>query len=161
MNVAEKLEQEHDTATQLSSGVIRLTDELDQLREKLEQAEQEESRLKALIAEADEECGSLIWRSDHSRILSKSEARIKELEQELTAIRERDRWIPVSEKLPEVGQEVEIFTTSMRRFIVIRDGNYFEFCLQGTRYAFHWQDDVTHWRPLPAPPAEHAQEQSQ
>lgn len=55
---------------------------------------------------------------------------------------ERQRWIPCSERLPEAGEEVLVFSRS--RGIAV---DYYDRCLFG--YA-----DVTHWMPLPEPPGE-------
>lgn len=57
---------------------------------------------------------------------------------------ERQRWIPCSERLPEAGEEVLVFSRS--RGIAV---DYYDRCLFG--YA-----DVTHWMPLPEPPEEGA-----
>lgn len=54
----------------------------------------------------------------------------------------RTRWIPCSERLPEAGAEVLVFSRS--RGIAV---DYYDRCLFG--YA-----DVTHWMPLPEPPEE-------
>ena len=55
---------------------------------------------------------------------------------------ERTRWIPCSERLPKVGEEVLVFSRS--RGIAV---DYYDRCLFG--YA-----DVTHWMPLPEPSEE-------
>lgn len=55
---------------------------------------------------------------------------------------ERQRWLPCSERLPEAGEEVLVFSRS--RGIAV---DYYDRCLFG--YA-----DVTHWMPLPEPPEE-------
>nr|DAZ43009.1 MAG TPA: Protein of unknown function (DUF551) [Caudoviricetes sp.] len=55
---------------------------------------------------------------------------------------ERTRWIPCSERLPEAGEEVLVFSRS--RGIAV---DYYDRCLFG--YA-----DVTHWMPLPEPSEE-------
>lgn len=57
---------------------------------------------------------------------------------------ERQRWLPCSERLPEAGEEVLVFSRS--RGIAV---DYYDRCLFG--YA-----DVTHWMPLPEPPEEGA-----
>ena len=56
-----------------------------------------------------------------------------------------DRWIPVSEKLPERGD------------YLVSDGRDFDVQLfNGEQFipGFVWEDKITHWMPLPAPPQE-------
>lgn len=70
---------------------------------------------------------------------------------------ERMRWIPCSERFPEVGQNVlanRIFTHGITGYQILRFGK-----LQNTPHWFY-QDSylslnaVTHWMPLPESPAE-------
>lgn len=68
-----------------------------------------------------------------------------------------NRWIPVEERLPELGQEVNVLTnkgvvTSLARFIRYEgsptyywDNNYG----QGNT---HLAEAITHWKPLPESP---------
>lgn len=56
-----------------------------------------------------------------------------------------DRWIPVSEKLPESGD------------YLVSDGRDFDVQLfNGEQFipGFVWEDKITHWMPLPATPQE-------
>lgn len=56
-----------------------------------------------------------------------------------------DRWIPVSEKLPERGD------------YLVSDGRDFDVQLfNGEQFipGFVWEDKITHWMPLPATPQE-------
>lgn len=78
---------------------------------------------------------------DHSyaRMLNQAAKRLKELDQE-------QKWIPVTERLPEQGQEVIAYS-----------GNI----LSPSVFAYKfWRKDydtwvhVTHWMPLPEPPKE-------
>lgn len=69
---------------------------------------------------------------------------IAELEQQLAAAQERERWIPVTERLPEAEGE----------YLVWAHNNYFVYYF---RNGFK-VDEVTHWRELPAPPREAANE---
>ena len=57
------------------------------------------------------------------------------------------RWIPVTERLPEDGQTVIACVT--HRF---GDKSIIPMVFWHESY-FHWQD-VTHWMPLPEPPKE-------
>jgi hypothetical protein len=78
---------------------------------------------------------------DHSyaRMLNMTAKRLRELD-------EKQRWIPVTERLPEPGQEVIVFSGGV---------------VEGTVFAYHfWNKDfqswqhITHWMPLPEPPKE-------
>ena len=66
-------------------------------------------------------------------------AHIKELESRLP------RWIPVEERLPEKGVDVEMITRGRRDIIF---GTWFSY--ENDRFSNH----VTHWRPLPECPEE-------
>lgn len=54
----------------------------------------------------------------------------------------RQRWIPCSERLPEVGVEVLVYSESDGEAVDYYGGEF-----------FRWPD-VTHWMPLPEPPEE-------
>jgi hypothetical protein len=79
---------------------------------------------------------------------------IERLRAELAALKEAQRWIPVSEGLPEVGVHVEIVLGVPARnvshgFYEGIDG-WFDTWARG-----HYP--VTHWRPLPQPPESEAE----
>lgn len=78
---------------------------------------------------------------DHSyaRMLNMTAKRLRELD-------EKQRWIPVAERLPEYGQE-----------IIAYSGNVLKPTVYGVHY---WNKEfdnwarITHWMPLPEPPKE-------
>lgn len=67
-------------------------------------------------------------------------------------VREDAGWIPVSERLPEVGVRVEIYDGKAANPTTRIDmlGSNHQFGLFWKHY--HRSADVTHWRPLPEPP---------
>ncbi len=85
--------------------------------------------------------------SDLTARAEKAESRIVELEAENAELRERTRWIPVSEGLPEFYRLV---------LVVCRDEEYITACSRsicGEPVRRHFPFlDVTHWMPLPEPP---------
>ncbi len=60
------------------------------------------------------------------------------------------RWIPVTERLPDIGQHVAALTAGGRRFVGYMATLYSRHCWidRGNEVA------VTHWMPLPAPPTD-------
>ena len=78
------------------------------------------------------------------------------IEEMVNALEARNEWVSVDERLPELGEPVEVgdFRTSLWDY----DIKYYR-----TRKDENWRNDkgdviearfVTHWRPLPAPPQE-------
>ena len=57
-----------------------------------------------------------------------------------------DKWIPVTERLPEQGQEVIVYTGNILSPVVMA---YKFWCKDYTTWLH-----VTHWMPLPEPPKE-------
>ena len=59
----------------------------------------------------------------------------------------KDKWIPVSERLPEEGQEVLIYSKH-------------DWVIADTYNGPHepWEKSVTHWQPLPQPPKDNQHE---
>ena len=71
------------------------------------------------------------------------------LETELAALREANRWIPVGERLPDEYEDVlVVYAESVREAYMVLDSD------AGPQW--HGNDwvllNVTHWRPMPAPP---------
>lgn len=91
----------------------------------------------------------------HTAAIQAAKLIIANLKSALAAEREKHRWIPVTERLPEFDSEVLIITrgevvyvakhSSMIQQWRTIDGVYFN----ADRYLY-----VTHWQPLPAPPEE-------
>ena len=93
-------------------------------------------------------------------------SRIAELEAQLAAaqapVREVPGWIACADQLPEIGQEVIVFTprkgrkvTALSRFIHYEEATNFHW---DNSYPgkgnLHLQESVTHWMPLPASPVQ-------
>jgi len=78
----------------------------------------------------------------------RNEAR-NNLETYIAELESAQRWIPVSERLPEDLQPTVIITKGGMTGIV----RYLE--LYGREGFGSWSEDVTHWMPLPTPPEEH------
>lgn len=68
---------------------------------------------------------------------------------ELLALREANRWIPVSERLPEAGVPVLVMSRywCANPFVARLHNEYWE-----GEPILSRPESVTHWRPLPAPP---------
>ena len=81
--------------------------------------------------------------------------RVRELESENARLKDAQRWIPVSERLPEATEYVYAVvydaidnTSKVSMLKHYGDGNWFSW--DSGRYV------VTHWMPLPEPPEEGA-----
>ena len=88
-------------------------------------------------------------------IIGKQQAELLSLRAELDAERERNRWIPVEERLPEDNRNVLVCITEVDGSPVIDFGYY----IPGDNVYEGWQTNyfmafgkVTHWREMPAPP---------
>ena len=73
------------------------------------------------------------------RIMKQAAKRLKELDQE-------QKWIPVTERLPEQGQEVIVYDGGVLKPKV--------FCYLFWNPNYDNWARVTHWMPLPEPPKE-------
>ena len=60
------------------------------------------------------------------------------------------RWIPVAERLPDIGQHVAALTSGGRRFVGHTATLYSRLCWIDRGY----EVAVTHWMPLPALPTD-------
>lgn len=66
---------------------------------------------------------------------------------------ERDRWISVEERLPEVDQPVMIcaFGKSVGEGVYRGHDGFHHVWKMYTSSGTYWDDEVTHWMPLPEP----------
>lgn len=64
---------------------------------------------------------------------------------------ERTRWIPVSERLPEIETEVIVFSGLLMWIAFLTKEKVWEIVGHDETYD---QSLVTHWMPLPEPPKE-------
>lgn len=88
------------------------------------------------------------------QIISDAADAIERLTAENTALREKQRWIPVTERLPE--RDVQVLGwykdnpfSQYRPEVVSWNGNGWVFV-----YAHRYVTNVTHWMPLPEEPEE-------
>jgi hypothetical protein len=87
------------------------------------------------------------------------EHEVKQIARELLAARERERWIPVSERLPEDAKDVLVLAHWERKdnrgivdslaHVAWLDGDGYWYINSQTMLR---RDAVTHWRPLPPSP---------
>ena len=98
------------------------------------------------------------------------EAKVDELSKELAELKERERWVSVSERLPEADTEEEIRSVRVWVWVekwrnrddhdAMRLGYYLRGPLNEWRIdgsPSNWNGDVTAWRYLPTPPAQEAE----
>ena len=87
-------------------------------------------------------------------VIALAQRKQAEAEAERAALREKQRWIPVTERLPE--RDVQVLGwykdnpfSQYRPEVVAWNGNGWVFV-----YAHRYVTNVTHWMPLPAAPEE-------
>lgn len=87
-------------------------------------------------------------------------AAIERLAAENAALREKQRWIPVTERMPstipcnagtEYSEAVIVWTTGNKAMIAVWDGIDF---ICPTDFWEAWGEEITHWMPLPEVPEE-------
>lgn len=83
-----------------------------------------------------------------------------EAEAERDALQEKQRWIPVTERMPntipcnagtEYSEAVIVWTTGNKAMIAVWDGIDF---ICPTDFWEAWGEEITHWMPLPEAPEE-------
>lgn len=112
--------------------------------------------VQALRCCAEGECKDCAMHEDTQRcqenLLDKAAEAIERLTDENAALREKQRWIPVTERLPE--RDVQVLGwykdnpfSQYRPEVVAWNGNGWVFV-----YAHRYVTNVTHWVPLPKAP---------
>lgn len=112
--------------------------------------------VQALRCCAEGECKDCAMHEDKQRcqenLLDKAAEAIERLTAENAALREKQRWIPVTERLPErdiqvLGWYKDNPFSQYRPEVVAWNGNGWVFV-----YAHRYVTNVTHWMPLPKAP---------
>ena len=85
-------------------------------------------------------------RQETSDYIAELEEEIDQLTSHSNIERQDDKWIPVSERLPEDLQSIIVFTKDRKTYII----RFLE--LYGREGFGSLSDIVTHWMPLPEPP---------
>lgn len=87
-----------------------------------------------------------------------SKRRCAQAQAERDALREKQRWIPVTERMPntipcnagtEYSEAVIVWTTGNKAMIAVWDGIDF---ICPTDFWEAWGEEITHWMPLPEAP---------
>ena len=82
--------------------------------------------------------------------------RVRELESENARLKDAQRWIPVSERLPEDGKPVWVCT--------IWNEQHSGFLIDGVwvgLFRDFREGEITHWMPLPEPPIVYGKEREE
>lgn len=94
------------------------------------------------------------------RLADEAITMIERLTAENAALREKQRWIPVTERMPntipcnagtEYSEAVIVWTTGNKAMIAVWDGIDF---ICPTDFWEAWGEEITHWMPLPEAPEE-------
>lgn len=88
-------------------------------------------------------------RSHRTDVMRDAADLIEQLRQELSKLRAQQRWIPVTERLPDDDDDVLIMSSGSRSM-----GYYSVYNEYWADYINVYYDDVTHWMPLPEAPKE-------
>ena len=93
-------------------------------------------------------------------VIALAQRKQAEAEAERDALREKQRWIPVTERMPntipcnagtEYSEAVIVWTTGNKAMIAVWDGIDF---ICPTDFWEAWGEEITHWMPLPEAPEE-------
>ena len=92
------------------------------------------------------------------KVIALAQRKQAEAEAERDALREKQRWIPVTERMPntipcnagtEYSEAVIVWTTGNKAMIAVWDGIDF---ICPTDFWEAWGEEITHWMPLPEAP---------
>ena len=117
-----------------------------------------EELVKALRCCAEGECSGCPMYEDKQRCqeqtLASSADQIERDQKEIAELREKQQWIPVTERMPErdiqvIGWYKDNPFSQYRLGVVAWNGNGWVFV-----YAHRYVTNVTHWMPLPKAPEE-------
>ena len=101
---------------------------------------------------------ALVGHTDDANFIARSRTLIPELVDALEKAEAANAWIPVTERLPKTEKPVQVYMPKL--YMSVQTGFYTKYYGEddGEWYE-HWvaSGDVTHWRPLPAPPEEGAE----
>ncbi len=104
-------------------------------------------RIQTELSEAKDELKS---RRENFEIMSK---RLIEKENELAAEKEKHRWIPVTERLPEDITDVLVVFDNGEVEIGYHKKNPLAWRVQGEYWRGEFYSAITHWKSLPEAPA--------
>ena len=94
------------------------------------------------------------------KVIALAKRKQAKAEAERDALREKQRWIPVTERMPntipcnagtEYSEAVIVWTTGNKAMIAVWDGIDF---ICPTDFWEAWGEEITHWMPLPEAPEE-------
>lgn len=94
------------------------------------------------------------------KVIALAQRKQAEAEAERDALREKQRWLPVTERMPntipcnagtEYSEAVIVWTTGNKAMIAVWDGIDF---ICPTDFWEAWGEEITHWMPLPGAPEE-------
>lgn len=94
------------------------------------------------------------------KVIALAQRKQAKAEAERDTLREKQRWIPVTERMPntipcnagtEYSEAVIVWTTGNKAMIAVWDGIDF---ICPTDFWEAWGEEITHWMPLPGAPEE-------
>jgi hypothetical protein len=144
--------------------------EADPRTQEIQQLKKDNERYLARIDELTRQCNEIYAREEEVTLVLSSVERaaaavqemLEESQAEVKRLRDANRWIPVSERLPVITGEWGQFLVAGEEFEWHFPGNeegpttvkkpVVWACFFSNEEGFHSSIEVTHWRPLPEPP---------